>query len=57
MREKTNIYFLSEINRGYGTGDCILLENIDSNGNISHALIDTYTKNKWRSCMRFFKKT
>ena len=41
MREKTNVYFLAEINRGYGCGDCILLENIDSNGNITHALIDT----------------
>ena len=41
MREKTNIYFLAEITRGYGNGDCILLENIDSNGNITHALIDT----------------
>ena len=44
MREKTNIYFLAEITRGYGNGDCILLENIDSNGNITHALIDTGRK-------------
>ena len=36
MREKTNVYFLSEIIRA----DCILLENIDSDGNITHALID-----------------
>ena len=41
MREKTNIYFLAEITKGFGTGDCILLENIDSDGNITHALIDT----------------
>ena len=41
MREKTNVYFLAEITRGFGNGDCILLENIDSNGNIRHALIDT----------------
>ena len=41
MREKTIAYFLAEITRGYGDGDCILLENIDSNGNIKHALIDT----------------
>ena len=40
MREKTNVYFLAEITRGFGTGDCILLENIDSNGIIRHALID-----------------
>ena len=44
MREKTNVYFLAEITRGYGTGDCILLENIDSDGNITHALIDTGRK-------------
>ena len=41
MREKTIAYFLAEITRGYENGDCILLENIDSNGNIKHALIDT----------------
>ena len=41
MVEKTNIYFLAEITRNYGNGDCILLENIDINGNILHALIDT----------------
>ena len=41
MREKTNVYFLAEITRGFENGDCILLENIDSNGNIKHALIDT----------------
>ncbi len=44
MREKTNVYFLAEITRGFATGDCILLENIDSNGNIRHALIDTGRK-------------
>ena len=41
MREKTNVYFLAEITRGFENGDCILLENIHSNGNIKHALIDT----------------
>ena len=41
MREKTIVYFLAEITKGYGNGDCILLENIDENGNITHALIDT----------------
>ena len=40
MREKTNVYFLSEIIQRFSC-DCILLENIDSNGNIKHALIDT----------------
>ena len=44
MREKTNVYFLAEITRGFGDGECILLENIDSNGNIRHALIDTGRK-------------
>ena len=44
MREKTNIYFLAEVTRGYGSGDCILLENVDSNGYITHALIDTGNK-------------
>ena len=44
MAEKTNIYFLSEITKNFGNGDCILLENIDINGNIIHALIDTGRK-------------
>ena len=44
MREKSNIYFLAEIIKGYENGDCILLENIDSYGNITHALIDTGRK-------------
>ena len=30
-----------QIPRGFENGDCILLENIDSNGNNKHALIDT----------------
>ena len=38
MREKTCAYFLSEINRLHLCGDCILLENIDSNGVVRHAL-------------------
>ena len=41
MREKTIAYFLAEITRWFENGDCILLENIDSNGTIKHALIDT----------------
>ena len=44
MTEKTNVYFLAEITKNYGNGDCILLENIDLNGNIIHALIDTGRK-------------
>lgn len=44
MIEKTNVYFLAEITKTYGNGDCILLENIDHNGNIMHALIDTGKK-------------
>ena len=44
MIEKTNVYFLAEITRNYGNGDCILLENMDLNGNIIHALIDTGRK-------------
>ena len=46
MREKTNVYFLAEITKGYENGDCILLENIDSNGNITHAMIDNGRKIK-----------
>jgi len=56
MREKTNIYFLAEIIRGYGNGDCILLENIDSNGNITHALIDTGRKINEGVVCDFLKK-
>ena len=44
MAEKTNVYFLAEITKGYGNGNCILLENININGNILHALIDTGRK-------------
>ena len=44
MVEKTNVYFLAEITKNFGNGDCILLENIDINGNIIHALIDTGRK-------------
>ena len=40
MREKTSVYFLSEVTVGRASGDCILLENIDSNGIVRHALID-----------------
>ena len=41
MREKTNVYFLAEISRSLSCADCILVEKIDSNGNIRHTLIDT----------------
>ena len=56
MREKTNIYFLAEITRGYGTGDCILLENIDSDGNITHSLIDTGRKINGGVVCKFLQK-
>ena len=56
MREKTNVYFLAEINRGNGMGDCILLENIDSNGIITHALIDTGIKIRSGVACDFLKK-
>ena len=56
MREKTSIYFLAEIARGYGGGDCILLENIDSNGIITHALIDTGRKIREGVVCDFLKK-
>ena len=44
MTEKTNVFFLAEITKNFGNGDCILLENIDLNGNIIHALVDTGRK-------------
>ena len=44
MIEKTNVYFLAEVTKNYGNGDCILLENIDINGNVVHGLIDTGRK-------------
>ena len=56
MREKTNVYFLAEITRGFGNGDCILLENIDSNGNIKHALIDTGRYVKSGAICNFLEK-
>ena len=56
MREKTNVYFLAEITRGFGMGDCILLENIDSNGNITHALIDTGVRVRVGVVCDFLKK-
>ena len=56
MTEKTNIYFLSEVTKNFGNGDCILLENIDSNGNIVHALIDTGRKVYNGVVCKFLKK-
>ena len=44
MVEKTNVYFLAEISKDFGNGDCILLKSFDVNGNIHHALIDTGRK-------------
>ena len=40
MREKTIAYFYSGVSINKIHGDCILLENIDSNGFVRHALID-----------------
>ena len=56
MEEKTNVYFLAEINKDFGNGDCILLENIDNNGNIIHALIDTGRKVYNGVVNKFLKK-
>ena len=39
-KNTTKAYFLSEISNGYGNGDCILLENYDSNGQVHYGLID-----------------
>lgn len=44
MTNSTRVYFLSEITKGYGNGDCILLENYDSNGNKIYGLIDAGRK-------------
>lgn len=40
-KENTKAYFLSKISRGFGQADCILLENVDSKGKKTFALIDT----------------
>ena len=56
MIAKTNVYFLAEITKNYGNGDCILLENIDFNGNILHALIDTGRKVYNGVVCKFLKK-
>ena len=54
MREKTIAYFFSGVSAGKTYGDCILLENIDSNGFIRHMLIDAGFKT-W-PVTRFLKK-
>ena len=41
IKNITRVYFCSEITKGYGAGDCILLENTDSKGNKLFGLIDT----------------
>ena len=56
MTEKTNIYFSAEVSKTIGAGDAILLENIDNNGNIVHALIDTGTKVYEEVITNFLKK-
>ena len=42
LKNITRVYFCSEITKGYGAGDCILLENIDSKGNKLFGLITIY---------------
>lgn len=44
LSNTTRVYFCSEITKTYGNGDCILLENYDSNGNKIYGLIDTGRK-------------
>ena len=44
LKNITRVYFCSEITKGYGSGDCILLENYDSKGNKLFGLIDTGRK-------------
>ena len=56
MVEKTNVYYLTEITKNFGNGDCILLENIDINNNIIHALIDTGRKAYEGVVCKFLKK-
>ena len=56
MIEKTNIYFSAEVSKTIGAGESILLENIDLNGNIVHALIDTGTKIYEEVITNFLKK-
>lgn len=41
IKNTTIAYFSSEVTKTYGNGDCILLENYDSNGNKIYGLIDT----------------
>ena len=56
MREKTNVFFLAEITRGYVNEDYILLENIDSDWKITHSLIDTGRKIYKGAVCRFLQK-
>ena len=44
LKNTTRVYFSSEVTKTYGNGDCILLENYDSNGNVKYGLIDTGRK-------------
>lgn len=44
LKNTTRAYFCSEITKNYGNGDCILLENYDSNGNKIYGLIDAGRK-------------
>ena len=40
LKNTTRVYFSSEITKTYENGDCILLENYDSEGNKIYGLID-----------------
>ncbi len=44
LKNATRAYFCSEVTKNYGNGDCILLENYDSNGDKIYGLIDAGRK-------------
>lgn len=44
LTNTTRVYFLAEITKGYANGDCILLENYDSQGNKIYGMIDAGRK-------------
>ena len=44
LKNATRAYFSAEVTKGYGNGDCILLENYDQEGNKRYGLIDTGRK-------------
>lgn len=44
LKNTTMVFFSSKVTKGYRNGDCILLENYDSNGNKIYGLIDAGRK-------------